>query len=169
MTWTSRRVRRISGTAQVCRRSDSGLSGGCTRIYLAGFSQGCIMSLAVWHVPKVRRACGNEWALVTEIVAGLATPSELRNFPMIVVHGIADTVIEVKYGRSIRDYFAKLPVDLTYRNINGTSSVHSQPGRHQPMAFKSIGSKRRLARSRYSGNDSKLRFAIAFSRAAGRR
>jgi phospholipase/carboxylesterase len=32
-----------------------------------------------------------------------------------VVHGTADTVLPVAFGRQIRDYFALLPLRLTYR------------------------------------------------------
>jgi phospholipase/carboxylesterase len=33
----------------------------------------------------------------------------------LIVHGTFDSVLQIDYGRGIRDALQKLPVDLTYR------------------------------------------------------
>jgi phospholipase/carboxylesterase len=50
-----------------------------------------------------------------EMVAKSAPPAELTGLPVMVVHGTADQVLPVKFGRGIRDVLSRLPVDLTYR------------------------------------------------------
>jgi predicted esterase len=39
----------------------------------------------------------------------------MQHLSVLVVHGTADTVLPVAFGRQIRDYFALLPLSLTYR------------------------------------------------------
>jgi phospholipase/carboxylesterase len=87
------------------------------RVYLMGFSQGCIMSLyaALTEPERYAGVAGMSGRLLPEALPKLASPERLRGFPLIVVHGTEDTTIPISYGRDLRDQLSKLPVDLDYR------------------------------------------------------
>ncbi|HEY1014990.1 MAG TPA: alpha/beta fold hydrolase [Herpetosiphonaceae bacterium] len=86
------------------------------RVYLAGFSQGAIVSLGATLTKP-------------ELVAGLvvmsgrwmpelgpqADAAAIAGLPVIAVHGLRDQVIPVQFGRAIRDFLATQPVKLEYR------------------------------------------------------
>jgi phospholipase/carboxylesterase len=87
------------------------------RVFLMGFSQGCIISLytAVTEPERYRGVVGMSGRLLPQAVPKLASPDRLKGFPLLIVHGTEDTTIGIDYGRSIRDQLSKLPVDLDYR------------------------------------------------------
>ncbi len=95
------------------------------RVFLMGFSQGCIMSLgAALAQPKaVAGVVGMSGRLLPSTLAHQAPESELRGLPVYVVHGTRDQVIGIQYGREIRDTLGKLPVDLTYREYDMAHNV----------------------------------------------
>ena len=49
-----------------------------------------------------------------EIRQLIASNEELSGFPFLVVHGTADMVLPITYGRDSRELLSSLPVDLTY-------------------------------------------------------
>jgi phospholipase/carboxylesterase len=87
------------------------------RVYLMGFSQGCIMSLgaALTAPAKFAGAVGMSGRLLDSMLRRTAPAAELRNLPLMLVHGTGDTVIPVEHARATRDELQRLPVDLTYR------------------------------------------------------
>ena len=87
------------------------------RVFLMGFSQGCIMSLAasLTEPKKFAGVVGMSGRLMPEIEPKIAPPSQLQGFPMMVVHGTLDQMLPIGNGRGIRDKLQTLPVDLTYR------------------------------------------------------
>ena len=86
------------------------------RIYLAGFSQGAIMSLCLMLTrPELLAGVVAMSGRLLPEVRPLARPAEdLRGFPVLVVHGTHDPVIAVRYATEIREYLAQLPVDLAF-------------------------------------------------------
>jgi phospholipase/carboxylesterase len=87
------------------------------RVYLAGFSQGAMMSLALLLTRPEKVAC-------TVVMSGrfprqvleLEPDREaLAGKPVLVTHGLYDPVLPVENGRAVRDYLGELPVELTYR------------------------------------------------------
>jgi phospholipase/carboxylesterase len=90
------------------------------RVFLMGFSQGCIMSLgAALAEPKmVAGVVGMSGRLLPSTVKHMAAEDALRGLPLYVVHGTRDQVISIEYGREIRDRLSKLPVELTYREYD---------------------------------------------------
>ena len=86
------------------------------RVYIMGFSQGCIMSVSAALTEPARFAgvVGMSGRLLPDIVDKAAPAQELRGLPILIVHGTDDSVLSIEYGRAIRDALEKLPVDLTY-------------------------------------------------------
>jgi phospholipase/carboxylesterase len=90
------------------------------RLYLAGFSQGCIMSIgaALTAPEKFAGVVGMSGRLLDSMLRKSASAAKLRNLPVMLVHGLRDTVIPVADGRSMRDELQRLPVDLTYKEYD---------------------------------------------------
>jgi phospholipase/carboxylesterase len=88
-----------------------------SRVYLMGFSQGCIMSVAaaLSDPYKFAGAVGMSGRLLDRTLNVVAPSDRLKGFPLLVVHGTEDTVIPIDLGRSMREQLVRLPVDLTYR------------------------------------------------------
>ncbi len=87
------------------------------QVYLLGFSQGAIMSLylALTQPEKLAGVVAMSGRLSPEILAEAVEPARLQHLSILVVHGTADTVLPVAFGRQMRDYFASLPLSFTYR------------------------------------------------------
>ncbi len=86
------------------------------RVYLMGFSQGAIMSasVALTRPELVAGAALMSGRILPEIQPLIASHEELSGFPFLVVHGTADMVLPISYGRASREILSSLPVDLTY-------------------------------------------------------
>jgi phospholipase/carboxylesterase len=94
------------------------------RVYLMGFSQGSIMSLAVMLTQPELLAgvVVQSGSLPREVLPIAAAPERLKDFPVLVVHGLYDEVLPIAEGRAVRDHLNQLPVKLDYREY---------PMRHQ--------------------------------------
>jgi phospholipase/carboxylesterase len=97
------------------------------RVYLLGFSQGAIMSLALTLtrpdllagvVAMSGRTLEELFQASGPLSGHLAPSDELQGFPLLVVHGRYDQVLPVDYGRETRRCFERLPVDLLYREYD---------------------------------------------------
>jgi phospholipase/carboxylesterase len=86
------------------------------QVYLMGFSQGAIMSasVALTQPELVAGAVLMSGRILPEIRPLIASDEELSGFPFLVVHGTADMVLPITYGRASREFLSALPVDLTY-------------------------------------------------------
>ncbi|MGZ6304315.1 MAG: alpha/beta hydrolase [Ktedonobacteraceae bacterium] len=86
------------------------------QVYLMGFSQGAIMSasVALTQPELVAGAVLMSGRILPEIQPSIASNEELSGFPFLVVHGTADMVLPISYGRASRELLSSLPVDLTY-------------------------------------------------------
>lgn len=86
------------------------------RTYVGGFSMGGAMAAAaVLTMPE--QVCG---ALILSGYLPIHSnldfkPEEAARHPVFEAHGTLDNVLPVELGRMTRDYLAKTPVDLTYR------------------------------------------------------
>ncbi|MBI3762868.1 MAG: hypothetical protein HY260_13550 [Chloroflexi bacterium] len=87
------------------------------RVFLMGFSQGAIMSLslALTRPDKLAGVVAMSGRILPEILPVMAAPDALTGLPILVVHGTADNVLPIHYGRASRERLATLPVALTYR------------------------------------------------------
>ena len=86
------------------------------QVYLLGFSQGAIMSasIALTRPDLVAGVALMSGRILPEIQTLMAAPEKLEGFPILVVHGIDDTVLPINHGRASRQLLASLPVELTY-------------------------------------------------------
>jgi phospholipase/carboxylesterase len=86
------------------------------QVYLMGFSQGAIMSasVALTRPELVAGAVLMSGRILPEIRPLIASSEELSGFPFLVVHGTADMVLPITYGRASYKFLSSLPVDLTY-------------------------------------------------------
>lgn len=87
------------------------------RVFLAGFSQGAIMiySLILTEPEKFAGAVMMSGRLVTDYLPNRAEAERLRDFPILVTHGVYDSVISIENGRAAKEFLKKLPVKLDYR------------------------------------------------------
>jgi phospholipase/carboxylesterase len=90
------------------------------RVYLAGFSQGAIMSLALGLTQPalVAGLAPMSGRIPPEVRPEIAAPADLAGLPVLLVHGRADAVIPIRYAREAQALLQALPVALTYREYD---------------------------------------------------
>jgi phospholipase/carboxylesterase len=99
-----------------------------SRVFLMGFSQGCIMSLAaaLTAPPKFAGVVGMSGRMLPDLESRFAPADQLSGLPVMIVHGTFDSVLSIEFGRAIRDALKKLPVFLTYREYEMGHHVSEQ-------------------------------------------
>lgn len=88
------------------------------QVYLMGFSQGAIMSLCLTLTDpdQVAGVVAMSGRMPDEQDFPLPQATEsLQDLPVLVVHGLYDTVLPIQEGRRIRDRLQTLPLQLTYQ------------------------------------------------------
>jgi phospholipase/carboxylesterase len=87
------------------------------RVYLMGFSQGAMMSLALTLTSpeKVAGVVAMSGRLPRQVIGLEPDREALKGTPVLVTHGLYDPVLPIENGRAARDYLAALPLELTYR------------------------------------------------------
>jgi phospholipase/carboxylesterase len=87
------------------------------RVYLMGFSQGAMMSLALTLTSPERVAgvVAMSGRLPRQVLGLEPDREALTGMPVLVTHGLYDPMLPIENGRAARDYLAALPVELTYR------------------------------------------------------
>lgn len=102
------------------------------QIYLLGFSQGAIMSLAValtrpdllaGVVALSGRILPELFDRQSPLGGHLAAPKRLADFPLLVIHGRWDRVLSIDHGRTIRDRLFTLPVSLSYHEFDMAHTI----------------------------------------------
>jgi phospholipase/carboxylesterase len=86
------------------------------RIVLGGFSQGCVMALALGlgaHRPRPAAICG--FSGFIPVVDGWEIDTSRPQPPVALGHGSLDPVIPVQFGRNARDQLVALGFELLYR------------------------------------------------------
>ena len=98
------------------------------QVYLMGFSQGAIMSASVALIQPdlVAGAVLMSGRIPPEIRPLIAFKEELSGLPLLVVHGTADMVLPITYGRASREFLSSLPVDLTYHEYPMSHEVSQE-------------------------------------------
>jgi phospholipase/carboxylesterase len=98
------------------------------KVFLMGFSQGCIMSIAaaLTDPRKFAGVVGMSGRFLPEVRSKIAPSKDLKGLPFLIVHGTADQVLPIAFGRAIRDMLHELPVDLTYKEYAMAHSVSQE-------------------------------------------
>ena len=98
------------------------------RVYLMGFSQGAIMSasVALTEPERVAGAVLMSGRILPEIRPLIAGPERLAGLPILLVHGVADSVLPIQHGRASRELLGGLPVALDYREYPMGHEVRAQ-------------------------------------------
>lgn len=86
------------------------------RVYLMGFSQGAMMSLALALTSpgKVAGVVAMSGRLPAQVLGLEPDREALNGMPVLVTHGLYDPVLPIENGRAVREHLAGLPVELTY-------------------------------------------------------
>lgn len=89
------------------------------RVYLGGFSQGAIMSLATLLTAprKVAGAVVMSGRLLPEVLPHAASAELLRDNRVLIVHGEADEKLGIHLARWAHEQLAQLPLALTYHEL----------------------------------------------------
>lgn len=89
------------------------------RVYIAGFSQGAIMAIATMLTSPERLAgvVAMSGRLLPEVLPQAVATDRLRDKKMLIVHGTAEQVLGIQFGRSAREQLSRLPFELTYREM----------------------------------------------------
>ncbi|MEP7037433.1 MAG: alpha/beta hydrolase [Acidobacteriota bacterium] len=87
------------------------------RVYLCGFSQGAIMSLSVLlsEPEKFAGVVAMSGRAMPEMLPEQNNFDALKDFPILVTHGIYDPVLPIENGRATKEILSRLPVDLEYK------------------------------------------------------
>ena len=98
------------------------------KVYLMGFSQGCIMSMSVMlsEPELLAGVVGMSGRILPEIEPLIAADERLKDFPILWVHGMNDNVLPISYGRAARDKLSALPVNLTYKEYQMAHEVSGE-------------------------------------------
>jgi phospholipase/carboxylesterase len=89
------------------------------RIFVAGFSQGGIVSLAALLTApeQFAGAVCMSGRLPPEVLPHVAPDDRLRGKPVLIVHGTADEMLPIDFGRRARALLEATPVALAYREF----------------------------------------------------
>lgn len=89
------------------------------RVFVAGFSQGGIMALAMLLTApeKVAGVAAMSGRLLPEVLRHAASTEALRDKPALIVHGEADEKLGIHLARWARQQLERLPIALTYREL----------------------------------------------------
>lgn len=87
------------------------------RIYLCGFSQGAIMSLsaALSEPEKFAGIVAMSGRAMPEMLPDAQDFDRLKDFPILVTHGIYDPVLPIENGRATKEILSRLPINLEYK------------------------------------------------------
>jgi len=89
------------------------------RVYLAGFSQGAMLTLAIalTEPEKIAGAAVLSGRLAAAVRDNHAAPERLRGFPILVTHGIDDQQIPVRSAHDIRQALKPMGVAVDYHEF----------------------------------------------------
>ena len=98
------------------------------RVYLCGVSQGAMMSLALLltRPEKVAGVVAMSGRLPRQVLEWEPDRAALTGKPVLVTHGLYDTMLPVEQGREARDHLSGLPVELTYREYPMAHEVSAE-------------------------------------------
>lgn len=95
------------------------------QVYMGGFSQGAIMSIAVaLTFPGTLKGIVAFSSSILPIIKSQVKPNEaLKNLSVFMSHGIDDSVIDIALGREARDYLLDLGIKPEYYEFSGGHEI----------------------------------------------
>jgi phospholipase/carboxylesterase len=89
-------------------------------VYLMGFSQGAMMSLAIalTYPGTATAVVSMSGRLLSQTLNGMSDKDALIGLPIFVAHGTHDEVLPIQHARNAREKLSEFPVDLTYREYD---------------------------------------------------
>jgi phospholipase/carboxylesterase len=89
-------------------------------VYLMGFSQGAMMSLAValTYPGSAAGVVAMSGRMLPQTLSLIPDKDALIGLPIFVSHGKRDTLLPINQGRDARAKLSELPVELTYREYD---------------------------------------------------
>jgi phospholipase/carboxylesterase len=105
--------------ARFIREAVADHGGDASRVFVAGFSQGGIMSLAALLTAPdlVAGAVCMSGRLLPEVLPHAASRERLAGKPVLLLHGTGDTRLTIDFARKARATLEGLGVGLTYREF----------------------------------------------------
>lgn len=87
------------------------------RVYLAGFSQGAVMSmaLALKRPEKIAGVAAMSGSFPAQMLAHRTVGQALAGMHVLITHGLHDAVLPVEQSRAMFERLRALPLELTYR------------------------------------------------------
>jgi phospholipase/carboxylesterase len=97
-------------------------------VFVGGFSQGGIMSLAaLLTAPSLfAGAVCMSGRLLPEVLPYAASAEALRDTPVLILHGTDDTKLGIAFARSARERLAAFPLALAYHELAMGHEVTSE-------------------------------------------
>lgn len=98
------------------------------RAYLAGFSQGAVMSmaLALTRPEKIAGVAAMSGSFPSQVPAEDIDARSLAGLRVLITHGLNDAVLPVGQSRAAFDHLKRLPVDVTYREYPAGHEVNAE-------------------------------------------
>jgi phospholipase/carboxylesterase len=97
------------------------------RVYLFGFSQGAVMSMALaLTAPHLLAGVVGVSGYIKEQTMARVQPDTLTNLDLLVQHGTYDDLLPVDLGRQAQAYLQTLPLRLTYAEYPVGHGIHPQ-------------------------------------------
>lgn len=119
--------RGIAAAAQFVEQCVSAYEVDRRRVFIAGFSQGAIMSECLALTRPEQFAGAVLMSGRTLDLLGRSFPAAPPPYPpMLVVHGVADRVLPIAEGRRTRDFLTHLGVDFEYREYPMAHQIDDQ-------------------------------------------
>jgi len=97
-----------------------------SKVYLAGFSQGAMMSYAaaLTHPAKIAGIVAMSGYVLESLASKITDKENLKNLHIFATHGAYDQVLPVFLGRAARDFLKTLPVKLAFKEYEMAHEVN---------------------------------------------
>lgn len=127
---------------QVVHAASAQLGIPASRVVVGGFSQGGIMSLTLLLTQPRLLHAALVWhsRLLPQALPMVAEPDAFAGKQLWVSHGVQDPVIPLASAHGIRDYVAKLPVTMSYREYPGQHEIRPQELQESMAWLKNLAS-----------------------------
>lgn len=98
------------------------------RVFLCGFSQGAMISLSSFLTAPEKFAgiAALSGRAMPEMLPSDNDLEKLKDFPVLVQHGISDQVLPIENGRATKEILSRLPVNLEYKEYEMAHEISQE-------------------------------------------